>query len=554
MRERARVRLVQASQSEELRSLFRQLSEIEGPQGPKFSRKVLLELTARVVGRAYEPALLELCHLVRAAMLADRHAPDDPGISGRTAGFEWLFWGVETARAGAFRTAFAGRSVVGAEASAGGSDTLRLGAGAVTLLYVDERFELRYGRMPGLAALMELLLSALGYRALVEVLDPLGAPNMKRSAVSDAARALARRFYAWLGDRLPAAQAQRKFHAMTAFLEEHCGPDFTEEDIDDEAVLRFWLARGVEEGSGQGAGDFRGYRTTFLAFVALARVLAAGGEIGRFERALPIGPDIEAGEIDPPADVTIDMSVAEEDPLTRLQEEPAIAVKALNRRELERLRLPVGESDAVRRLPRSWLRAECFGSVQNRLSQALRDGKPAAALATIVAAGPQTGYGAQIAALETADAHLLRVAKACLYVLHRMGQSGTNDGRDPVGIAVQEIDFKLLGEARKAFEGLNRAGFERSAPDNPQLAPAYRALAGLLPEISERLRGVLHVLGSQEAWQPVEEEDRGIFAEALGRLYGLRHDKTRETPEAVVRNLNGPALAANDGPGSEDGR
>ena len=71
MGESARVRLIRAAQSGELREAFRQLAEIEGPRGPKFPHRVLLGLAARIVGRAYEPMLLELCHLVRAAVLAD---------------------------------------------------------------------------------------------------------------------------------------------------------------------------------------------------------------------------------------------------------------------------------------------------------------------------------------------------------------------------------------------------------------------------------------------------------------------------------------------------
>lgn len=542
MEERARVRLIRASQSDELRSIFRQLSEIEGPEGPKFSHRVLLELAARIVGRAYEPTLHELCHLVRAAILVERHSPEGRRAAGAP-GFEWLFWGVDTARTGAFEAAFASRrgraassssEHAGSDDSTGWMDTVSVGDRAVTLEYTDRRFELRYARMAGLAAMMELLLSTLGYRALVDVLDPLGMPVTESSAVSGAARDLARRFYAWLGDHLPAAQAQRKFHAMISFLEEDCGPDFTVDDIDDETILRFWLSRGVESGPGTAAAaaNFRGYRTTFLAFLALIRLLAEGAEIGLSERRLPIGPDYTAGEVDPAADVAIPIGVPEEDPLARLQEEPAVAVKALNRREIELLRLPVGDDTAVCRLSRSWLRAQCFGPVQNRLSQALRNGRTSTDLAAIVAAGPQTGYVASVQALEKTDAHLRRVAKACLYVLHRMGGADVMDGDSLGRSTVREIEFRILGEARKAFDGLNRAGFHRSAPNDPRLAPAYQALADILPEISERLRRVLHALGPAAAWEFAEVEDCPVFTEALTRLYGVGASKAQREPEA----------------------
>ena len=578
MVEKARVRLIRASQSDELRETFRQLGEIDGPDGPKFPRRVLMDLAARISGRAYESMLLELCHLARAALLAfGEPAGAGSAPSGRRggagagagAGFEWLFWGVEEARAGAFRAAFSlpggsfeGASLPTADDPAREDDgpppgpgrALLVGDEAVVLAYADGRFEVRYGRMAELAAMMELLVSTVGYRALVAALDPLTAPVVEREAVSAAARDLARRLYEWLGDHLPAAQAQRKFHAMIEFLEEDRGPDFTEEDIGDEAILRFWLRQvGADAGRAGGtSADFRGYRNTFLAFVTLAGVLAEGAEIGRFERRTPIGADFEAGEIYPPAGPVVTHDGPEDEPLARLQEEPAAAVKALNRRELALLQLPVGESGWVRRLPRSYLRAECFGPVQNRLSQALRRKAGAAELAAIVASGPDPGYLVRIGTLAQADEHVRRVAKACLYILHRLGrgeagEGGGGEGDGGVVIApggrgrvdeakrgpgsVPELDFRLLGEARRAFEGLNRAGFDRSAPRDPRRAPAYAALADAMPAVSERLGAVLRTLGPPATWEAAEAEDRPVFARAFTRLYGAGTNEAPSGPD-----------------------
>ena len=564
MGERTRVRLIRAAQSDELRATFRQLAEIDGPRGPKYPRRVLMELAARIVGRAYEPMLLELCHLVRAAQLAGEATAAVRRRVAGGAGFEWLFWEVEEARAGAFRGAFVGAegSFPGAEPPLSAIDddgasrpgradgALHVGDDAVTLTYPNGRFVLRYGRMADLAAMMELIVSTLGYRALVDALDPLAAPAVDRGTVAGAARDLARRLYEWLGDHLPTAQAQRKFHAMIAFLEETHGGDFTEEDIDDAAVLRFWLrhvapAEGDAEAGGASAGaDFRGYRNTFLAFLSLARVLAEGEDRARFDRVAPIGSDFEAGEIDPAAgSAAAPEGAAHDDPLARLEEEPAAAVKALNRRELALLRLPVGESDAVRRLPRSYLRAECFGPVQNRLSQALRRKAGAAELASVVASGPDPGYCTQIEALDKADAHVRRVAKACLYVLHWMGgdAGGGGCGQGRASDTVPSLDFRLLGEARKAFEGLNRAGFERGAPGNPALAPAYGALADELPRVAERLGAVLRTLGPPDSWEDAEAEDRPLFSRTFARLYGAATNEPPPGPDKAAPGERGGA-------------
>ena len=535
MAESARVRLIRAAQSDELREIFRQLADIEGPEGPRFSRRVLMDLAARIVGRAYEPMLLELCHLARAALLAGGRPDRGRGAMSHATGlgFEWLFWGVAQARASRFRDAFHRPGDYGAfprpspgagVGRASGSDGLIAGDESVILIYPDGRFEVRYGRMTGLSAMMELIVSALGYRTLADTLNPLAEPSLRRSAVSRAAGDLARRLYEWLGDHLTAAQAQRKFRAMTEFLETFRGADFTDEDIDDETVLKFWLRHALPAaGDGDDAepvtgapGDFRGFRTTFLAFLALARLLGEGAELGRFERRIPIGPDVEAGEIDPSADARgAEGGTAEENPLTPLQEEPAAAVKVLNRREFALVALPVGESEGVRRLPRSYLRAECFGSVQNRLSQALRRRAGVAELAALAAVEPHPGYAGQIEALEKTATHLARAARACLYVLS-CAHAGRGEETEEGAI---RLDFRVLGEARRAFEGLNRAGFERSAPDDPCLVSAHSMLAEHLPNVVERLEGVLRIFAPPERWEGAEAEDHPIFSGAFARLY-----------------------------------
>ena len=550
MGESARVRLIRAAQSGELREAFRQLAEIEGPRGPKFPHRVLLGLAARIVGRAYEPMLLELCHLVRAAVLADVNTQR----YGRpNSGRDRLRMALLGRRAGPGRCVPAcvlpvpGRPEQAPAADLESSNStasgpLHIGGQSVIVTYPDGRFEVRYGRMVDLAAMMELLVTVLGYRALVAALEPVAAPVIGRQDVSAAARDLARTLYAWLGDHLPAAQAQRKFHAMIASLEATRGPDFSGEDIDDETVLHFWLRHVVPGEPGAATGDFRGYRTTFLAFLALARVLEAGSGISRFEHAAPVGTDFEAGEIEPVDGPGI-AGAFEEDPLARLEEEPAAALKALNRREVALVRLPVTESEGVRRLPRSYLRADCFGRVQNRISQALRSKAGPAELRKAVAAAPEPGYPAQVEALEQAEAHLRRVAKACLYVLHRIARG---DGEDAGGDDDQErdegaplqIDFRLLGEARKAFEGLNRAGFGRSALSDPRLAPAYRAVAECLPDVAERLRAVLRALQDTD-WEAAEVEDRPVFAWAFARLYRIGPDRPVRDPHAASAGPGG---------------
>ena len=476
-----RGRVLDASQSNELREVFRQLADIDGPVGAKFTKRVLTALAARIVGRAYETPLLELCHLVRAAELAGKA---DRG------GFEWLFWGVEIARPSAYRAAFAD----------GVEDD------GVSLRYPDGRFEVRFGRMPMLAALMEFLVSFLGYRAVADAATRLRANEVDRQTVSSVAKDLARQLYAALRDHLPTAQTQRKFHVITEFLQREAGDGFTAHDIDDKTVLDFWLANAASDR----AGDFRGFRTTLLAFLRLRRLLLDSDGLQALARPLAIGSDNDAGEVEFSADAVLP-SLPDDDPLERLQEQPAASVKAYNKRELAALDLPLTETAGVVALRLSYLRAEAFGSLQNRLTQALRgDSRD---VAPLIAGGPSASYPDCVAALDRLAQHTRQVMQATLYVLRRQREGHADAAVDLVAFAAQ----------RKAFNAISRTGFDRSALEDPNRAAAFEALADALEPISQALATVLGAFGNS-AWRASEHGDRLLFATAFNRLYGVEED------------------------------
>ena len=483
----ARSRVLRTAQSGELRSTFRQLAEIDGPHGPKYTRACLADLAAAVAGRTYGGMLLELCHLVRAAVLAA------PGRLGQS-GFEWLFWDIPTARRSAFLGAFDGiriRSPARVEASDEG----------VVLGYEGGEFQVRYGRMPVLAAMMEFLVSMLSYRDIVGAVEPLGATGATRRTVADAANNLSRQVYAALGPHLPTAQEQRRFHAMTAFLERFAGADFTEDDIHDAAVLNFWRDKAVEAGE----ADFRGFATTWRGFLRLVRVLIESETLDNVDHPVASGDEIDRSdrtlaEAETPEEI---------DPLEALTEGPAGTVKALTKRRQRLLAVPVRDADGVRRLPLSYLRAACFGQLQNRLSQALRRKADADDLRSLVDSAEEVAYGDQVAELEDAADEVRKVAKACLYVLRQ----GTQTGPAP--------DVVSLEETRAAFNALNRLGFDRAAVADPERRAAFAALADVLPRISDQLSIVQQALDTA-GWAEAEAEDRRTFAAAFERLYGDR--------------------------------
>lgn len=477
----AQGRVLAASQSNELREVFRQLADIDGPAGPKFTKRVLTALAARIVGRAYETPLLELCHLVRAAELAGKV---DRG------GFEWLFWGVEAARPGAYRAAFADRAN---DAEADGA----------RLRYPDGRFEVRFARMPMLAALMEFLVSFLGYRTVADAAVRLGAEDVSRQTVSSIAKELARQLYATLRDHLPTAQAQRKFRAITEFLQQEAGDEFTGHDINDEAVLSFWLASADSDR----AADFRGFRTTMLAFLRLRRLLLDSEGLQALAHPLAIGPDREAGELEFSADAVLP-PLPDDDPLERLQEQPAASIKAFNKRELAALELPLTETAGIAALRLSYLRAETFGALQNRLTQALR--RDSGNLGVLIATGPSTCYEDCVATLASLLEYTQQVMQATLYVLRHRRQDDAD-----------AVDLAAFAAQRKAFNAINRVGFGRSALEEESRRPAFEALADTLPPIAEALAAVLDAFDSG-TWRASEGIDQLLFATAFNHLYGVR--------------------------------
>ena len=270
-------------------------------------------------------------------------------------------------------------------------------------------------------------------------------------------------------------------------------------DIDDSVVLAFWLARGVDED----AEDFRGYRTTWRGFLRLIRVLAEASVLESIE---------SPAHLDAVVDRTVGAVAAAPDavdPFEALLEPPAAQVKALTKRQLRLLAVPVGDPAGVAHLPLSYLRAVVFGAVQNRLSQALRRRAAGDEIAGLVAAGARADYGGHLAALEEAAEHVRHVSRACLYVLRRQTRGAGN----------RAVDVEGLAEARAAFKALNRTGFDGGALSDPDRRAAFVALADILPDIADRLRVSQRALEACD-WRAAEADDGMVFSEAFGRLYG----------------------------------
>ena len=229
MGERARVRLIRAAQSERAaRDLPPTRRDRRSERGPKYPRRVLMELAARIVGpglradaaRALPPRASRPTRRGRASRRA--YGAGRPSNGG--AGFEWLFWEVEEARdrgvpgrlrprCGGFRSPAPNRRFPAIDDARkrragirpGGRYALHVGDDAVTLTYPNGRVRTpvrAHGgprRDDGASSSPRSAIVT-----LVDALDPLAAPAVDRgTVVSDAARDLARRLYRMAGRSSP---------------------------------------------------------------------------------------------------------------------------------------------------------------------------------------------------------------------------------------------------------------------------------------------------------------------------------------------------------------
>lgn len=534
----ARQGVLEVGKSAELDAAFRSVAEAECRGQPKFSQATCRALARAVVCRSYAPAVLELCHLVRLAQAA-----------GGRGGWPAFFWDGGPATAHGFAGLVRGRGRVlpaGFEAT-----------GAVaTLAYDDGAFAITWARMPFLSALLEFLVTAIGFRDLDEALRPLLAPQIRRAEVSGVANRLAALLYGWLKEQLPTAQNQGKFFRLIEFMERRAGAHFVLDDLDDAAILEFWCA-AAGDGDEDGA-DFRTYRSVFKSFVRLRQSMRLATDRRAVEDARPIGGDLEAGEVDPGTlDQAIEAATAEGSPLAGLSEPPAATVKFLNKREAALLELPLDCGDEARPLALSLLRAEVFGEAQGRISQALRRKVDAAERDALVAGADATPYGTMIEAWRDLARHLSRALLAALHALLRCRRPealalmvalgpridlqplrallpAEADGERVVALHSAALGERVLAriedagavgpelaalalEARRAFRALSRQGFEDDAVEAN--ADAFAAGAESLQAVARSLGMLLARLDAAD-WNERFEADRALFGRQFALLYG----------------------------------
>ena len=513
--------VLEAGQSAELVAAFRCIAEATAPEGePKYTPRVCQALARAIVCRTYAKLVLQLCHLVNAA----------DGCAPAGASYETLFFAVPRATTSAFRNhvtdALARRPWrrPGFEVSDEG----------IVIHYADAVFNVPFARMPLLAALLEFLLTIDDYPDIDAIFGDLLSEPSRIAAVAEAARRLEARIYRTLGEHLPSAQNNRKFHRILTFLKERA--DGRAIEIDDECIVVFW--RRNSAATDDDTVDFRMFRTVVGSFIAFVRALESARTRRGVDGAAPLGGDREAGEFDPGVFSEADDAEAEwRSPLPLLDEPPASGIKFLNKREREELALVIDCGPLARRLPMSILRAEVFGQLQGRITQALRLKSEGPELRSLIDAR-DPDYGVCQAGLAKLRDHVQRVLQAAAHVLlsgpaPEHGNVVALSSADPAALFERlrrespDIDAEhfatALDGAKRSFRALARKGFDEESAGASDIVAGFCAGVVVLQSVDHELGAYLATLrgiAGEDGLGGQFERDRAMFGEQFLRIYG----------------------------------
>lgn len=496
--ERAASLVLEAGQSGELRAALRAVADSTAPDGAAhYPAAVCRRLNRLIVCRSYATSVLRLCHLVN---VADACAP-------RRGSYEHLLLGPERATGSGFQGWI--ENVVAA------SGWRRPGCGltaeGVAARYDDGVFNVGFAGMPVLAALFEFLCGAIGYAAVDDEFQAMLRPPVTGRGVRDAANGIERRLYAYLKEHLPSIQTQGKFRELL----DHARSGAAEVVVEDATVLTFWREKSVDGA----AGNFRLFRSVFDAYMAFLAALDMAMDREAVERARPVGPDREAGEVDVARLLDdAETTAAWTSPLSALREPPLDGVRFLKKVDLAALDRLIEHGPRARRLPWSLMRAEVFGDVQALLSQAVRQRDAGDVLNALVACAGAETYREWRQRLAVLDARVNDVLRAALHVALEADEDGERPPADERSRTARDV-------ARRAFAGLSRKGFEDAVVGRPGSDALYEAGAGALAAISDQIRAFLRV--SEQAAEDGSDldarfaRDRGVFSEQFARIYGV---------------------------------
>ena len=535
--------------------------------GPQYTFDTLRKLALAIAHRKYAGRttggrrvggpVYELCHLVNAADALGRGEGGGRGGRRGRGGYLEFFFAVQPATAGAFR------GYVDSSLRTGGwrRPGFKTIPGGIAISYGDGTFDIRYGRMPLLAALLNLLMTAVAPEEVSAVLDDMlesraGAPSV--AASNEAAGRLAAILYHHLEDELETATVAGKAREIHGFLEASAAKDTV--NVDDQLILEFWGAHL----DGEVSGSFREFRTVADSFVDFVRARRLAATVTAADRGEPLGTDADAGEwdVNDPALALDDdeiwsgesplfhAEVAErlrgmrghatsaegdwESPLSALVEPPASDIKFLyegSDQPLVRRLLDYGPMAAE--LPMTLLRAEVFGGIQSEISNAIRT-KRVADIPNLIALDAAETYRDREAALDGLRSKIDENLQAARYVLLRgaalapanviaFPSTAGGPGGGPERSMSGDFD-EALEAAYKVFRRIKRKGFEDALVDDPERIEGFRIGAAALMQIDGQLGSYIGTLqridGGERDLGDWYRHDGSVFRGRFDQIYG----------------------------------
>lgn len=455
--------------------------------------------------------------------------------------FEHLFWGIDRASTFAFKAAFADLVDDGGPVRATGNGI------AIAVSDDGSGFLIAYSRMPTLAAMLEFLVTTIGYKEVDEATATFREGGVAAKTISETASHFQRAVYAYLKDHLPPAQRQRRERDFLAFAAARAGNRTSLDSIDDPIVLAYW-----QENATDGRIEARTYRSVYETAKRLVTALEAAGARTAAAQARTVGTDREAGEIDTEDVAAVAELISEQDgPLERVLEAAAERVKFVNATEAEVLSEIPSNAGVGRRLAVSVLRNGVYGSRQLQLSNAIRRKDPH--LGALISPPDGSYYRDKLKHYEATLAALEKTAMAALWSLFTAGheascdltlalapdldwqalavRDGAEDGNvvslverealrkflnevpDPDGDEIQA----LLADARATFRSVNRVGFKGDPDEETVLA-----MAEAVPALLALIAAVRRFLDTEKGigdWAGLEVSDGLIFSSVFNELY-----------------------------------
>ncbi len=518
---------LEEGKSEALRSVFACIEQATAADGgPRYAPKVCRTLSRAIVCRTYGKMILELTYLLAAASAGGRR-------------FEHLFWGIDRASTFAFKSAFA--DIVADDS------LVRMKGNGIAVSDDGAGFLIAYSRMPVLSAMLEFLVTAIGYAEVDEATAAFNEMGISAEKVSATAGHLQRLVYAYLKDHLPPAQRQRRERDFLAFTAARAGNRTSLDSIDDPVVLAYWQENALD-----GRVEARTYRSVFETAKRLVGALEVAGARRAANLARVVGTDREAGEIDPDDVAEVAELISEdESSLARVLTSSGDSVKFVNRTEAEILSDIPSSPNVARRLPVSVLRNGVYGARQLQLSNAVR--RNSSDMDALISPPEGDYYRDKLRHYEATLAALEKTAMAALWTLFTAGheascdlalalapdldwqalayKGGSADG-NIVSLVQREALRKflnekpdsegdeiqaLLADARVAFRSVNRLGF-KGDPDEETVMIMAETVPALLALIAD-VRRFLEAEQSGRDWSALEASDGVEFSHMFKRLY-----------------------------------